>query len=172
MQSSRFNTDASPEDWPIFMSVEDARTKFASGTKIMVAIGGWGDTNGFDIAARTEDSRERFARNIAAMIRDTGADGVDIDWEYPGYELPCACCQGGETTKSFIVVMGKITSKFPTRKRHGKSRRIHCYWPPFATPSALRNLSPPLCPACHATCSPLSPKLCHPSWKRSTFSMS
>lgn len=67
------------------MSVGDTRAQFEAGTKIMVAIGGWGDTQGFDIAARTQESRERFAQNVAAMILDTGADGVDIDWEYPGY---------------------------------------------------------------------------------------
>lgn len=70
------------------MSVEDTRARFKSGTKIMVAIGGWGDTHGFSIAARAEESRLRFAHNVAAMIRDTGADGVDIDWEYPGYVAP------------------------------------------------------------------------------------
>lgn len=77
--------DGGAADWPIFMSVEETRAKFPSGTKIMVAVGGWGDTKGFDVAARTEESRQRFARNIATMVDATGADGVDIDWEYPGY---------------------------------------------------------------------------------------
>lgn len=84
MQSSSFNVDGGAADWPIFMSVEETRAKFPSGTKIMVAVGGWGDTKGFDVAARTEESRQRFARNIATMVDATGADGVDIDWEYPG----------------------------------------------------------------------------------------
>ena len=68
----------------MFTTVEDARSKFHQGTKIMVAIGGWGDTYGFSVAARTTSSRARFARNVAAMVEATGADGVDIDWEYPG----------------------------------------------------------------------------------------
>ncbi|KAI0415946.1 glycoside hydrolase family 18 protein [Xylaria grammica] len=84
MNSNTFNGDGYNSDWPIFMSVEQARSRFEPGTKIMVAIGGWGDTGGFDTAARTEESRARFAHNVAAMVRDTGADGVDIDWEYPG----------------------------------------------------------------------------------------
>jgi GH18 family chitinase len=84
MQSGKFNKENPDPGWPIFMSVEDTRARFKLGTKIMVAIGGWGDTHGFDVAARTEESRERFAQNVAAMVRDTGADGVDIDWEYPG----------------------------------------------------------------------------------------
>ncbi|KAI0188163.1 glycoside hydrolase family 18 protein [Xylaria flabelliformis] len=84
MNSNTFNRDEDSSSWPIFMSVEEARSEFEPGTKIMVAIGGWGDTSGFDTAARTEENRNRFARNVANMVRDTGADGVDIDWEYPG----------------------------------------------------------------------------------------
>ncbi|KAI0400109.1 glycoside hydrolase family 18 protein [Xylaria palmicola] len=84
MGSDTFNQREPRSSWPLFMSVDDARSRFQPGTKIMVAIGGWGDTGGFDTAARTGDSRARFARNVADMVRDTGADGVDIDWEYPG----------------------------------------------------------------------------------------
>jgi GH18 family chitinase len=50
----------------------------------MVAIGGWGDT-GFETAARNETTRKRWARAVGAMVDVTGADGVDLDWEYPGY---------------------------------------------------------------------------------------
>ncbi|KAI1193462.1 glycoside hydrolase family 18 protein [Nemania serpens] len=84
MNSHAFNVVARPPSWPIFMLVGDARSRFEPGTKIMVAIGGWGDTGGFDTAARTGEGRARFARNVADMVHDTGADGVDIDWEYPG----------------------------------------------------------------------------------------
>jgi GH18 family chitinase len=84
MQSAAFNKDKPGTKWPIFMSVAETRASFKAGTRVMVAIGGWGDTQGFDIAARTDGSRRRFARNVAAMVHETGADGVDIDWEYPG----------------------------------------------------------------------------------------
>ncbi|KAI1810144.1 glycoside hydrolase family 18 protein [Poronia punctata] len=85
MNSNIFNEEEHDgSEWPLFMSVADARSGFQHGTKVMVAIGGWGDTAGFDTAARTEKSRSTFARNVAKMVRDTGADGVDVDWEYPG----------------------------------------------------------------------------------------
>ncbi|KAI0102684.1 glycoside hydrolase family 18 protein [Nemania sp. FL0031] len=84
MNSNAFNQEEPNSSWPIFMSVAEARARFEPSTKIMVAIGGWGDTSGFDTAARTDKSRSRFARNVASMVYDTGADGVDIDWEYPG----------------------------------------------------------------------------------------
>ena len=74
---------ASPK-WPLFISVEEARARFAPDTKILVSIGGWGDTAGFSAAARTPESRRQWASRVADMVRDTGADGVDVDWEYPG----------------------------------------------------------------------------------------
>ncbi|KLU88694.1 chitinase 1 [Magnaporthiopsis poae ATCC 64411] len=83
MNSAVFNDDARL-DWPMFTTVDAARRQFVPGTKIMVAIGGWGDTEGFVTAARSEESRRRFAANVARMVTATGADGVDVDWEYPG----------------------------------------------------------------------------------------
>lgn len=71
-------------DWPLFTTVEQTRHQFSPLAKILVAIGGWGDTAAFEHGARTTSSRQQFARNVAAMVQATGADGVDVDWEYPG----------------------------------------------------------------------------------------
>lgn len=101
MRSGLF-LDSNRSEWPSDRSVDSARQAFATGTKILVAIGGWGDTD-FSIAARDDTSRKSFASNVARMVEATGADGtsrfsptngddkstdpslgVDIDWEYPG----------------------------------------------------------------------------------------
>ncbi|KAF2748188.1 carbohydrate-binding module family 18 protein [Sporormia fimetaria CBS 119925] len=52
--------------------------------KVMIAVGGWGDTIGFSQATRSESGISQFAADVAMMLENTGADGVDIDWEYPG----------------------------------------------------------------------------------------
>ncbi|KAJ4367016.1 hypothetical protein N0V83_007546 [Neocucurbitaria cava] len=83
MRSEIFN-DAGQTEWPLFTTIDEVRPKFAAGTVIQVAIGGWGDTNGFSKAAKTQKSRALFAGNVKAMLDATGADGIDIDWEYPG----------------------------------------------------------------------------------------
>ncbi|KIW96253.1 uncharacterized protein Z519_03321 [Cladophialophora bantiana CBS 173.52] len=83
MPASVFNEE-NPSSWPFFTSVAAVRPKFADGAAIMVAIGGWGDTASFSIAAASQESRMRFAYNVRKMVDQTGADGVDIDWEYPG----------------------------------------------------------------------------------------
>lgn len=74
MHSSIFNKPEVSE-WPLFTTVETVRSHFSPGTAIMVAIGGWGDTAGFEVAAKTETSRRLFARNVKKMVEETGADG-------------------------------------------------------------------------------------------------
>ncbi|KAK4124245.1 glycoside hydrolase family 18 protein [Parathielavia appendiculata] len=71
-------------DWPLFTTVKEVRAKFPRHTRILVAIGGWGDTIGFSVAALNDETRKTFAENVASMVAATGADGVDVDWEYPG----------------------------------------------------------------------------------------
>ena len=61
--------------WPFWTTVDEIRDKFPPGTKIMVAIGGWGDTIGFSVAALTDETRRTFADNVARMVKATGADG-------------------------------------------------------------------------------------------------
>ena len=70
----------------MFTTVEKARSKFAPSTAIMVAIGGWGDVEGFEVAAKTQSGRELFAKNVKKMVDETGADGkpTSLDTRYKG----------------------------------------------------------------------------------------
>ena len=61
-----------------FESIDTFRARFPSTTKIMVAIGGWGDNAGFSTAAVSETSRSTYAKNVAAMLESTGLDGVGM----------------------------------------------------------------------------------------------
>ena len=49
----------------------------------MLSIGGWSHgTGGFHYAAKNPMV---FARNSLIYIQTHGFDGIDLDWEYPGY---------------------------------------------------------------------------------------
>ncbi|KAL3470945.1 glycoside hydrolase superfamily [Aspergillus californicus] len=81
--STLFNSP-SPQPYLPFKPVSDIRNRFSSDTKVLLAIGGWGDTAGFSQGAKDAASREQFAKNVAAVLETHKFDGVDIDWEYPG----------------------------------------------------------------------------------------
>ena len=78
MPSSFFNRGPDQKDtgFPLWTSVDEVRRKFREGTKVMVAIGGWGDTVGFEEAARSEEGRVRWAENVRVMVEESGADGM------------------------------------------------------------------------------------------------
>jgi chitinase len=52
--------------------------------KVVVSVGGWG-AGGFSEAASTAASRQRFAGSAAQLLAANNADGLDVDWEYPGH---------------------------------------------------------------------------------------
>jgi chitinase len=51
--------------------------------KVIVSIGGW-MADGFSDAALSETSRALFADSAVDLLRRFSADGIDLDWEYPG----------------------------------------------------------------------------------------
>ncbi|KAI2486503.1 glycosyl hydrolase family 18 [Pyrenophora tritici-repentis] len=63
--------------------ISTLRSEFP-GAKMMMAVGGWGDDVGFAQVSSSDAAIQTFAADVAAMLKNTGADGVDIDWEYPG----------------------------------------------------------------------------------------
>jgi len=53
--------------------------------KVMLSIGGWEDSENFPAVASTQELRTTFAHACLDAIRKFDFDGIDIDWEYPGY---------------------------------------------------------------------------------------
>jgi chitinase len=64
----------------------------AANTKVVIAIGGWSDSNYFSGAVSTSSRRKTFVNNIVAFVNKYNLDGVDIDWcvvlflEYASHE--------------------------------------------------------------------------------------
>lgn len=51
--------------------------------RVLISIGGW-EADGFSDAALTDASRNAFAQSAIDLMRQHRADGIDLDWEYPG----------------------------------------------------------------------------------------
>ncbi|KAF2803339.1 putative class V chitinase [Mytilinidion resinicola] len=75
----------SPETYNPFVSVDTIRSEYGQDVKAMIAIGRWGEeAPGFAARVKDQAIMDAFAKAEYLMLQKTGADGVDIDWEYPG----------------------------------------------------------------------------------------
>ncbi|KAG0287514.1 hypothetical protein BGZ96_008555 [Linnemannia gamsii] len=73
------------------------RLKMATGTRVMISIGGWSFTHPenkreastmyrFENMIRSPESRKVFTESCIEFCQFYGFDGVDIDYEYPAYK--------------------------------------------------------------------------------------
>ena len=56
-----------------------------SGVKVLPSIGGWSLSYNFSGIAADPVKRQNFAQNCVQLIETYHFDGIDLDWEYPGY---------------------------------------------------------------------------------------
>ena len=52
--------------------------------KVLVSLGGWGGCETCSDVFSSEKARIEFAISTADIIESFNADGIDLDWEYPG----------------------------------------------------------------------------------------
>jgi len=71
-----------PEVGQAFRELQSLR-KSNPRLKLIICVGGW-QAEGFSDAALTDSSRRTFARSVVKLLREYAADGIDLDWEYPG----------------------------------------------------------------------------------------
>jgi len=57
----------------------------SQGVRVVISIGGWTMSEHFSGIAASSEKRRRFARDCNEIVRVYGVDGIDLDWEYPGY---------------------------------------------------------------------------------------
>ena len=70
------DTFTSGSSYTPFMPLDQVRALFDEGTKVCMAIGGWGDTSGFSAGSATEETRQTYAKNVAAAVEQLGYDCV------------------------------------------------------------------------------------------------
>lgn len=100
----------------------------ASGGEIWPSIGGWSLSTTFPTVAANPKSREQFANQCVSLIQDYSFDGIDIDWEYPGFEEH----QGTPAdTQNFNLLLQEVRDKLDslslsTGKKYGLSAAVSC----------------------------------------------
>lgn len=64
------------------------RKRTQPGLKVLVSLGGWGGCASCSEAFAKPEARERFAKDVLALLKRTWTDGIDLDWEYPAVQGP------------------------------------------------------------------------------------
>jgi len=57
-----------------------------AGAEVYPSLGGWSLSDPFPVMASDAGARGHFARQCVELIKSYNFDGIDLDWEYPGYE--------------------------------------------------------------------------------------
>lgn len=60
-----------------------------SGVRVVLSVQGYGDSSlNFSNAAKTEEGRLKLAQSMVNTVEEYNLDGIDLDWEYPGWFTP------------------------------------------------------------------------------------
>lgn len=70
-------------------------------TQLMVCFGGNGRSSGFSRMTRDPASRARFVSEVESLLTAHGLDGVDINWEYPGYSFGRGYAAPAEVSREY-----------------------------------------------------------------------
>ena len=91
------------------------------GTALLICFGGNGRSDGFSPMVRNKASRAAFIRNLVALCDKHDFDGVDYNWEYPGYSF-----RGGYKAQSEIEedYHGLVALLRETRQAFRQSSRV------------------------------------------------
>ncbi len=82
--------------------------------RVMVSLGGWGGCAPCSGAFGTPGGRKQFALSARRFLRDTGTDGIDIDWEYPAVEGYPGHAYGPADRRNFTLLMKELRATLGT----------------------------------------------------------
>ena len=89
------------------------------GLKVLLSIGGW-KVDGFSQMASSHATRTAFAENCLSVINTYGFDGIDLDWEYPGFYGSSNDSERIAYTNSdvdnYLLLLREIRNKIGTNK--------------------------------------------------------
>ncbi|XP_068203061.1 oviduct-specific glycoprotein-like isoform X2 [Palaemon carinicauda] len=76
--------DVDLKNYEKFVKLKEKNPKM----KVLLGVGGWNDSrsNKYSIMVADASKRRRFAKEVVKLLLEYGFDGLDLDWEYPGYE--------------------------------------------------------------------------------------
>ncbi|KAL6607696.1 hypothetical protein LY90DRAFT_132621 [Neocallimastix californiae] len=67
-----------------FLELVETAHEYNKNIKVLMSIGGWTGSRYYSKMASSSSNRSKFVKSVKRMLEASGADGIDIDWEYPG----------------------------------------------------------------------------------------
>ncbi len=92
--------------------------------KVDISVGGWG-AGGFSEAASSEQGRKLFADTAAKLVADHHADGLDIDWEYPGHNESGIASSPDDRANFTLLLQAVRASLDRIGAQHGRTGNHH-----------------------------------------------
>jgi chitinase len=93
--------------------------------QVVVSVGGGGEGSaGFSDMAFTAEGRRRFVDSAIAAVEKYNLDGIDIDWEYPGYTHAAAVNVRPEDKDNYTALLRELRLRF---NREQKQLHRHLY---------------------------------------------
>jgi chitinase len=92
-----------------------ALKRTAPALRVLISVGGWG-AEGFSDASLTDGSRARFADSAVELMHSQAADGIDLDWEYPG-QSTAGIRARPEDKRNFTLLLAAMRKRLDTRSR-------------------------------------------------------
>jgi chitinase len=74
-----------PDQMQTLRQLVDLKKSFPN-LKVLISLGGWGGCKPCSPSFAKHEIRESFATSVVKLLDDYHADGIDLDWEYPGIE--------------------------------------------------------------------------------------
>ena len=87
-----------------FMPLDQIRAMFDPDTKVCMAVGGWALSQGFGPGATDEQSRQQYAKNVAAAVEQNGYDCVGEIAHLNRRPLECLLTHDTQTSIGSILV--------------------------------------------------------------------
>ena len=86
-----------------------------------------GRSNGFSAMSRNTEARSKFIKKLVKLCKQHGFDGVDYNWEYPGYSFGTGYAPDAEVQKDYD---GLVSLLKETREAFGPDKIITlAYYP-------------------------------------------